>query len=201
MTVPGGDPNDPRSHDPAGGFEYPPDYTPPPAYGSTPGFPPSAPSGPPGYPPPGFSPPSGPPGYPPSGPPVYPPVGSSGYPPPIPGAPDAFSAGYPGGYQGSYPAGYPGAYPPPYQGPGTNGLAIASLVTSLLAVPFTLFCMIGVVLPIVAIVLGVIALSQINTSGQNGKGLAIAGICVGAGTIVLAILGAIGIAALYSNSL
>ena len=50
----------------------------------------------------------------------------------------------------------------------TNGLAIASFVCSF-------FC------GILGVIFGIIAISQINKTNGNGKGLAIAGICLGAG--------------------
>ncbi|MGV8966370.1 MAG: DUF4190 domain-containing protein [Cellulomonas sp.] len=61
---------------------------------------------------------------------------------------------------------------------GTSGLAIASLVTSL----------VGFLLPITApvgLVLGIVALGKINRDGNQGRGLAIAGIAVG-GVMTLA---------------
>jgi len=51
---------------------------------------------------------------------------------------------------------------------GTNGLAIGSLVLSLLG----LFCGIG---SIVGVILGFIARGQIKRTGQGGNGLAVAG--------------------------
>jgi hypothetical protein len=54
----------------------------------------------------------------------------------------------------------------------TNGLAIASFVCSF-------FC------GILGIIFGIIAISQINKTNGNGKGLAIAGICLGAAAIVV----------------
>lgn len=70
---------------------------------------------------------------------------------------------------------------PPYQQqlpPRTSGLAIFSLVTSLLG------------LGLIPVICGHIALSQIKKSGGvlTGKGLAIAGVVIGYVTIVLAIL-------------
>ena len=64
------------------------------------------------------------------------------------------------------PGGYPGAgYPPPQQQkPGTNGFAIASLI----------FGIIGGVL--LGFIFGFIALSQTKRTGQNGRGLALAGV-------------------------
>lgn len=102
-----------------------------------------------------------PPSYPPP-----PPPGGYGYPPPQ----------QPGGY----------GYPPPGSGypqqtPGTNGLAIASLVCSLLG----WLCGIG---PILGLVFGFIALNQIKQTGQGGRGMALAGIIIGAVAIVAGIV-------------
>jgi hypothetical protein len=132
---------------------------------------------------PAYSPPGYPPGYPPAYPADYPmpPI------PPIPPMPPAYGA--PPGYGGPpYPP--PGYGPPSYPGgyyatpdyrvqPGTNGLAIASLISS-----FTGFlcCAVG---SIVAIVLGVVALNQIKQTRQEGYGLAVTGIVIGVGTLVV----------------
>ena len=68
----------------------------------------------------------------------------------------------PGPYAGYY--GYPGypAYPPPRT---TNALAIASLVFAFLFIPL-------------GIIFGHIALSQIRKTGEEGRGLAIAGLVI-----------------------
>ena len=95
-----------------------------------------------------------PPSYPP------PPPGGYGYPPPPPG-------GY--GYQPLPPAA------------GTNGMAIASLVCSLLG----LLCGIGSIL---GLIFGFMALGQINKTGQGGRGMAMAGIVIGAISLVLSIV-------------
>ena len=102
-----------------------------------------------------------------------PPAGVGSYPEPAYG-PGPGPGGYaptPGGYApapGGYPppGGYPGAgYPPPQQQkPGTNGFAIASLI----------FGIIGGVL--LGFIFGFIALSQTKRTGQNGRGLALAGV-------------------------
>ncbi|BCO66667.1 DUF4190 domain-containing protein [Mycobacterium intracellulare] len=102
--------------------------------------------------------------------------------PPYPMAPPPYGGPSPYGAHG-----YPGYYPPPdYQGgyptqaavPGTNALAIASLIAS-----FTgLLCGLG---SIVAIVLGAIALDQIKRTRQEGFGLAVAGIVIGIATLVV----------------
>lgn len=111
-------------------------------------------------------------------------------PPPYPGSP--YGESQPGGgqpYGGQYGAPYP---PPPNQDapypgwygapdPGTNTLAIGSLVASVVG----LLCGIGA---IVGIVLGVIALNQIKQTRQRGYGLAVAGIIVGIGTLLLSVI-------------
>jgi hypothetical protein len=87
----------------------------------------------------------------------------------------------PGGY--GYPPPGPG-YPPPQAAVGTNGMAIASLVCSL----FGWLCVIG---PILGLIFGFMALGQIRQTGQRGRGMAIAGIVIGAIALVLFIVGGI----------
>jgi hypothetical protein len=79
--------------------------------------------------------------------------------------------GYPGGEYG---------YGAPAQ-QGTNQLAIFSLIASVVG----LCCGIG---SIVGIVLGVLALNQIKTNQEGGRGLAIAGIAVGVASLVISVL-------------
>jgi len=70
----------------------------------------------------------------------------------------------------------------------TNQLAIWSLITGLLFC-FALFCCIPIT-PILAIVFGHIAISQINSSNgiETGKGMAIAGLVLGYGQMLLYIV-------------
>ena len=85
--------------------------------------------------------------------------------------------------QGYPPPGYPG-YPP--QGPGNNGMAIASLVLGIVG-----FCCGQLfVLSIGAIVTGFIGRNQINQSGGQlkGGGLALAGMILGILGILVGIL-------------
>lgn len=123
--------------------------------------------------PPSYPPPPGDSGYPPPGQGYSPPPGPSYPPPPGPGYPPLPGAGYP---------------PPPgstySQAVGTNGMAIASLVSSLLG----WICGIG---PILGIIFGILALNKIKQTGQGGRGLAIAGIAIGAVLIVFGIIGGI----------
>jgi hypothetical protein len=99
--------------------------------------------------------------------------------PPAYGAPPGFGA--PPGYGAPPPQGAYGA-PQPYGGGGwpppsarTNTLAIISLVASFFCSPAGLVC-------------GIIALGQIRTSGEGGKGLAIAGIVISALSILVVLL-------------
>ena len=83
------------------------------------------------------------------------------------------AAGYPG-Y--APPAGYPG-YAPTSQ---TNGMAVASLVAGI--VGWSAFPLIA---SIAAVVLGHIARAQIRRTGEQGGGLALAGLILGyTGTVV-----------------
>jgi hypothetical protein len=117
-------------------------------------------------------------------PPEYPPPpsgGGYGYPPPPPpgyGYPPPTPSGY------GYSPGYPAA-----PSTGTNGLAIASLVCSVVG----LACMgFGSFL---GVIFGIIALNQIKKTGQGGHGLALAGIITGgivtAFWVVLFVVGAL----------
>jgi hypothetical protein len=95
-----------------------------------------------------------------------PPAGVGGHPEPAYG---------PGGYPP--PGGYPGPGYPPQQKPGTNGFAIAALIFGIIG---------GVVL---GFIFGFIALSQTKRTGQNGRGLAIAGLILSTmWTIVIILL-------------
>jgi Domain of unknown function (DUF4190) len=183
MTAPGGA----SGEDARDGAANPPEFggwaqTEPPweVPGASPGPPPPISYPPIDYPPPPYEPPGAPFGYPP--PPGYgyggPPPGY-GYGPPL----------YPGGY---YPApDYRGAYGPQAAAQsGTNGMAIASLISS-----FTgLLCCIG---GIVGIVLGIIALDQIKRTRQDGYAIAVAGIVIGIATLIVALI--VGIFAMHSS--
>jgi hypothetical protein len=123
---------------------------------------------------------------------------SYGYPPPPHGGPTGYGGGPPGyGRPPGYPPPYDPylayqAYPPnPHQ---TNGLAIASLITSLagIVIGILLGCL-GVLIPLVGVVLGAVALNQIKRTHQQGRGLAIAGIAVGSVTAALLLLIMIGL--------
>jgi hypothetical protein len=94
----------------------------------------------------------------------------AGVPPPIYAPPPPGYPGYSGGAPGYYPA-----YDPyrPVRTPGTNGKAIASLVTSIAGVT----CCGPLV--IVGFILGVIAMRETKRTGQEGYGVALAGTIIG----------------------
>jgi hypothetical protein len=100
------------------------------------------------------------------------------YPPPYPGP-----VGYPG-YPPA-PGYYPGAYDPyrPMKPPGTNGMAIAALAVS--AASLVLFCGIP---SFIGVILGIIAMRETKRTGQDGFGMALAGIIIGAIPTVLWLL-------------
>ncbi|WP_084497197.1 DUF4190 domain-containing protein [Nocardia amamiensis] len=79
--------------------------------------------------------------------------------------------------------GYQSPYQP-YGAPvqGTNGVAIGALISSLVGF---VTCGLG---SIIGVILGVVALNQIKQSGQEGRGMALAGIWIGIGAFVLGLL-------------
>lgn len=164
----------------AGGYEAPPieqsttppGHFPPPAY-EQPGYSPQ------GYPQQGYQ----QSGYEQSGTSDYPPPPA--FPPPVPGYGPAYPPPPPsyGAYgspydTGGYPPPYGGGYPGTFASPRTNQLAIWSLVASLLG----FICCVG---SVAGVVLGVMSLNQIKQHSEGGRGLAIAGIAVGALTLLV----------------
>ncbi|WP_120270926.1 DUF4190 domain-containing protein [Mycolicibacterium novocastrense] len=93
-----------------------------------------------------------------------------GYPPPYPASVNPYS-----GYQPPVGYGYSYGYDPyrPIRPAGTNGMAIGSLVSSLVGV----FCC-GVTC-IVGVILGVMAMRETKRTGQDGYGIALAGTIIG----------------------
>lgn len=99
-------------------------------------------------------------------------------PPPPPGT-------YPGGYPPQPYGGYPGPYSPqPYPVAPKNGLGTASLVVAIISM-FTVYG--GVILGVVAVVLGFLGRGRVKRGEANNGGVALAGIVLGALSIVVAI--------------
>jgi hypothetical protein len=99
---------------------------------------------------------------------------------------------YPPGQQ-QYPPqyGYPGyGYGYPYAAPrSTNGLAVASLITSVVGLATFLCYGIGIAAGVVGAILGHVSRRQIRSTGQDGAGLALAGIIVGWIAAAIGVLG------------
>ncbi|EHB49908.1 integral membrane protein [Mycolicibacterium rhodesiae JS60] len=120
----------------------------------------------------------------------YPHQPPPGYPTPYPPYPAPSAYPPPTGYPYPQPGygGYPGYTADPYdpyrpiKPPGTNGKAIAALVTSLAGL---LLC--G--LPSIAgIILGIIAMRETKRTGQDGFGLGVAGVAIGGVVVALYLL-------------
>ncbi|MFI9211877.1 MULTISPECIES: DUF4190 domain-containing protein [unclassified Streptomyces] len=129
--------------------------------------PPVAPGGPaatPGYGYPAATPPAGAYGYPAATPPAATPPTASGY-------------AYP-----SYGAGY--GQPPGWQQP-SNGMGIASMVLGIVAVVG--FCLYGlnIILGILALIFGIIGLKKAGRGEATNRGMALAGVILGAVGIVV----------------
>ncbi|WP_031070968.1 DUF4190 domain-containing protein, partial [Streptomyces sp. NRRL WC-3742] len=98
-----------------------------------------------------------------------PPSAQSGLQPGMPGTPSPYGQPYGQPFGHPYPAPAPAVR-------ATNGLAVASLVTGL------------TLISPVALVLGIVALFQLKSSRERGRGLAVTGVVLGAiGTLLLAL--------------
>ncbi len=102
-------------------------------------------------------------------------------PPPPPPQQPQYGA-YPGGYPPAPPQGY--AYPPPANAP-KNGIGIAALVVAIIAL-LSVFG--GVVLGVVAVILGFIGWGRAKRGEANNGGVAVAGIVLGFLSIIEAIV-------------
>jgi Domain of unknown function (DUF4190) len=120
-------------------------------------------------------------------PPQYPP--QPPYPPPQGG-------GYPGSYPPPPPAPYAGyaGYAPPPVGP-KNGLGIAALIVAIIGLVFCWTVFGGIILGVVAVIIGFLARGRVKRGEASNGGVAIAGIVLG---IVAIILGLVFIPIWYS---
>jgi hypothetical protein len=92
---------------------------------------------------------------------------------------------------------YGNPYPAAYGNqPATNGMAIGSLVSSLVGIPAYFLCL-PFVGSIIGVALGIVALNQIGKRHQKGKEMAIAGIAIGGVTL----LGSLVLVIAYSSRL
>jgi hypothetical protein len=191
MTNPDRDPEPSSAAEPgSSGAEPAPGGYETPAYGESSTYPPPPGFDQPGHQQPGYQQPGYQPDYQQSG---YQQSGyqqpgyqQPAYPPPPPGYQPYGSFGSPYDTSGGYPppAGYPpfgGAYG---AAPKTNSLAIWSLVASLVG----FVCCVG---SVAGIALGLIALNQIKQNREEGQGLAVAGIAVGAVSLLAGLVMAV----------
>jgi len=102
----------------------------------------------------------------------------------------ASPSGYPGGFAPGYP-GYPG-YGYPAASPPTNGMAIASMVISIVSILGLCGYGIGGLLGLLGAILGHVARRQIRERGENGDGMALAGVVMGWIATALAVLVIVG---------
>lgn len=93
------------------------------------------------------------------------------------GQPYGSAYGQQPGRPGPYGGGPQGWYAPPPVSDKTNTLAIVALVMSL-----------ACAVPTVPLILGIIALSQIRSRGEKGKGMAVAAIAIHGATLALTVL-------------
>ncbi len=94
---------------------------------------------------------------------------------------------YPGGYPPPPPISYQGSYPgygPPATGP-RNGLGVAALVVAIIALVSSFSVVGGILLGIVAVILGFAGRGRVKKGEANNGGVAMAGIILGAVSIVI----------------
>lgn len=118
-------------------------------------------------------------------------------PQPTPAPPSAppYPYPYPNPYQGgAYPGGYPPAPPQPYGGytpPPTgprNGLGVAALVIAIVGLVSSFTVAGGIILGIVAVVIGFAARGRVRRGEANNGGVALAGIILGFIAIIIGLV-------------
>ncbi|QEN13931.1 DUF4190 domain-containing protein [Mycolicibacterium sp. ELW1] len=105
--------------------------------------------------------------------------------PPPQGAPPPPPPGYPAPSYGQYQGGYPPPPPQPYAGyvpPPTgprNGLGVTALVVAIVALLSSFSVVGGVILGIVAVIIGFAGRSRVKRGEANNGGVALAGVILG----------------------
>jgi hypothetical protein len=97
---------------------------------------------------------------------------------------------YPGQYPGPYPPPPPqpyAGYPPPLLTP-RNGLGIAALILAVLGLLFSWTIAGGIILGLVALIIGFLARGRVKRGEATNGGLAVSGIVLGALAIVLGLV-------------
>lgn len=94
--------------------------------------------------------------------------------------------GYPGGYPPPPQQPYYGGYQPPPTGP-KNGLGIAALVGAIVGLVFCWTVAGGVVLGVLAAILGIVGYGRAKRGQATNSGIAIAGIVLGALSVIVSL--------------
>jgi hypothetical protein len=95
---------------------------------------------------------------------------------------------------GAYPGSYPPPPPPPYAGytlPTTgpkNGLGIAALVIAIIALVFCWSVFGGIILGLVAVIIGFVARGRVKRGEATNGGVAVAGIVLGFLAIIVSLI-------------
>ena len=126
-----------------------------------------------------------------------PPAGSQPYPYSYPPAPGPQGPGYPGVQGPGYPGPYPGGYPPPpmpygdyYPGAPLaprNGLGVTALVLAIIALVASCSVAGGLILGVVAVILGFLGRGRVARGEANNGGIALTGIILGALAVVVSL--------------
>jgi amino acid transporter len=95
--------------------------------------------------------------------------------------------GYPGGYPPPPQQPYYGGYQPPPTGP-KNGLGIAALVIAILGLVFCWTVIGGVVLGVVAVIIGILGRGRAKRGQATNGGVAIAGVVLGVLAVILSLV-------------
>ena len=95
--------------------------------------------------------------------------------------------GYPGGYPPPPQQPYYGGYQPPPTGP-KNGLGVAALVAAIVGLVFCWSVFGGVVLGVVAVILGIVGYGRAKRGQATNTGVAIAGIVLGALAVIVSLV-------------
>ena len=83
--------------------------------------------------------------------------------------------------------------------PGADPVAVLALIAGLVGLPLLFAPVIGLVAPIVALVLGLIARSRIRSSGRRGRGIATSGVVLGGIGLALSLVITVTSVALLSD--
>lgn len=99
--------------------------------------------------------------------------------------------------KGAYPPPVYPAYGPPVAVPPTNGMAIASMVVSIVGILGLCGYGLGGYIGIVGAILGHVSRKQIRERGENGDGMALAGIVMGWLATAIAVLATIALVVFF----